>query len=103
MKVVNSARRRSKIRHKVKVYRATPSIHTKTTPDTFFAKMAAGGAENYKVVLVGDLDVGKTTLFNRFKLGQFVDSEDERQTRQQAEHSKTWEYEGETFSVSRLQ
>lgn len=62
--------------------------------------MAAGGADSYKVVLVGDLEVGKTTLFNRFKLGQFVDTEDERQTRQQAEHSKTWEYKGETYSVS---
>ena len=58
-------------------------------------------AQSYKVVLVGDLDVGKTTLFNRFKLGDFVESEDERQTRQQAEHHKTWEYEGEQLSVSK--
>ena len=62
--------------------------------------MAAGGAGSYKVVLVGDLDVGKTTLFNRFKLGEFVECGDERQARQDAEHSKTWEYGGETFSVS---
>lgn len=57
-------------------------------------------ADSYKVVLVGDLDIGKTTLFNRFKTGEFVEVGDERQTRQQAEHHKTWEYEGETFSVS---
>ena len=55
---------------------------------------------SYKVVLVGDLDVGKTTLYNRFKHGKFVDSEDEKQTRQEAEHSKTWEYKGQQFSVS---
>ena len=61
---------------------------------------AGGGTGSYKVVLVGDVEVGKTTLFNRFKLGRFVDSGDEKQTRQQAEHSKTWEYEGETYSVS---
>lgn len=57
-------------------------------------------AQSYKVVLVGDLDVGKTTLFNRFKVGDFVESGDERQTRQEAEYHKTWEYEGERLSVS---
>ena len=57
-------------------------------------------AESYKVVLVGDVEVGKTTLFNRFKCGEYVDSEDERQTRQQAEYSKTWNYKGEEYSVS---
>ena len=56
--------------------------------------------DSYKVVLVGDLDVGKTSLLNRFKFGKFVESGDEKQTRQQAEHRKRWEYEGETFSVS---
>ena len=62
--------------------------------------MAAGGADSsYKVVLVGDLEVGKTTLYNRFKHGQFVDGGDERQTRQEAEHSKTWQHGGETYSV----
>ena len=64
------------------------------------ATMSAGAAQSYKVVLVGDLEVGKTTLFNRFKLGEFVESGDERQTRQEAEHHKTWEYKGEQFSVS---
>lgn len=60
--------------------------------------MSAAGS--HKVVLVGDLDVGKTTLFNRFKLGEFVESGDEKQTRQEAECSKTWEYKGEKLSVS---
>ena len=57
-------------------------------------------AGDYKVVLVGDLEVGKTTLFNRFKEGKFVDSGDERQTRQQAECKKTWTHDGEQFTVS---
>lgn len=56
-------------------------------------------AGNYKVVLVGDVEVGKTTLFNRFKEGKFVESGEERQTRQQAEWKKTWEYEGEQLTV----
>lgn len=56
-------------------------------------------AKDIKVVLVGDPDVGKTTLFNRFKMEKFVDGGDQRQTRKEAECVKTWQYEGEELSV----
>ena len=59
-------------------------------------------AEGLKVVLVGDVDVGKTSLFYRFKTGKFLDGQSEGQARKDAEHHKTWEYEGEQLSVRSL-
>lgn len=60
-------------------------------------------AEGFKVVLVGDVDVGKTSLFNRFKTGKFLEGQSEGpQARRDAEHHKTWEYKGEQLSVRSL-
>lgn len=56
-------------------------------------------SEGFKVVLLGDMDVGKTSLFNRFKTGKFVEGLSEGHARRDAEHHKTWEYEGEQLSV----
>ena len=61
--------------------------------------MSGSDPEGYKVVLVGDVDVGKTSLFNYFKLGKFVEDEGEGQSRRDAEHAKTWQYEGEELAV----
>ena len=46
-----------------------PSLHVGS-------KMAIGNGppeKQLKVLLVGDVSVGKTTIFNRFKYGQFVE------------------------------
>ncbi len=60
--------------------------------------MAGTDEERNKVVLVGDFEVGKTSLFMRFKTGRF--EEVERQTRAEAECAKSWQVDGEDCYVS---
>ena len=51
-----------------------------------------------KVVLLGDLDVGKTSLFMRFKENKFM--EVSSQTRKEADAKKEWNVGGEEYCVS---
>lgn len=51
-----------------------------------------------KVVLVGDVGVGKTTLFLRFKTGEFC--ENHSHNPREGEYHKKWQVEGEEVSVS---
>ena len=51
-----------------------------------------------KVVLVGDVGVGKTTLFMRFRTGKFV--ENTTHNPRLGEHSKKWDVNDEEVSVS---
>ena len=51
-----------------------------------------------KVTLAGNCGVGKTTLFLRFKTGQFVDDVESVHT--EGEFRKYWPLEGEQVSVS---
>ena len=53
-----------------------------------------------KVVLVGDVGVGKTTLFNRFSKGQFVETTGSQS--RTSELQKKWELNGKEVSVSWL-
>lgn len=46
-----------------------------------------GMASENKVVLIGDPEVGKTTIFTRFKTGQFSENV-ESQTRKEADCKK---------------
>ena len=51
-----------------------------------------------KAVLVGDVGVGKTSLFVRFKTGQF--SDDVSHNPREGEYQKSWVAEGKEVSVS---
>ena len=51
-----------------------------------------------KVVLVGDEGVGKTTLFNRFSKGEFVETTGSPS--RTSELQKKWELNGKEVSVS---
>lgn len=51
-----------------------------------------------KVVLVGDVGVGKTTMFMRFKKGEFV--EGATHNPREGEHFKTWRTGDREVSVS---
>ena len=51
-----------------------------------------------KVVLVGDVGVGKTTMFMRFKTGEFV--EGTAHNPREGEYHKTWTAGGREISVS---
>ena len=53
-----------------------------------------------KVVLVGDVGVGKTTLFMRFRTGQFV--ENTTHNPREGEYHKSWTVQGGEVSVSTL-
>ena len=48
-----------------------------------------------KVVLLGDVGVGKTSIFNRFRLGEFESSD-----KKTAEFQKKWIVNGKPVSVS---
>ena len=48
-----------------------------------------------KVVLLGDVGVGKTSIFNRFRTGEFESSE-----KKIAEVQKKWTVNGKPVSVS---
>ena len=52
-----------------------------------------------KVVLVGDVGVGKTSLFLRFKTGEF--SENTSHNPREGEYHKQWQLSGNEVSVSR--
>ena len=52
-----------------------------------------------KVVLVGDVGVGKTSLFLRFKTGQFQETTPSHNPRD-GEHQKEWTVGGKKVSVS---
>ncbi len=52
-----------------------------------------------KVVLVGDVGVGKTTLFLRFKTGEFT--ENTSHNPREGEYRKMWDIGGREVSVSR--
>ena len=58
--------------------------------------MAEEAAKN-NVVLIGDHRVGKTSLFMRFKTGEFQTVE---QTMEEKEHPKTWKHKGQELCVS---
>ena len=51
-----------------------------------------------KVVLVGDVGVGKTTLFLRFKTGEFC--ENHSHNPREGEYHKKWQVDGSEVSVS---
>lgn len=51
-----------------------------------------------KAVLVGDVGVGKTSLFVRFKTGEFSDNISHNP--REGEYQKTWTADGRTVSVS---
>ena len=52
-----------------------------------------------KVVLVGDVGVGKTSLFLRFKTGEF--SENTSHNPREGEYHKQWQLAGSEVSVSK--
>ena len=58
-----------------------------------------GELEN-KIVLIGDLGVGKTSIFNRFKSGQFSENA-APQTRKEADCKKTIIVDGKEVTVRR--
>lgn len=51
-----------------------------------------------KVVLVGDVGVGKTSLFVRFKTGEFTDNVSHNP--REGEYQKKWVVDGKNVSVS---
>ena len=52
-----------------------------------------------KVVLVGDVGVGKTSMFLRFKTGEFQETTPSHNPRD-GEHQKEWKAKGTDVSVS---
>ena len=52
-----------------------------------------------KAVLIGDVGVGKTSLFVRFKTGRFPD--DASHNPREGEYTKKWSIDGKAVSVSR--
>ena len=52
-----------------------------------------------RVLLVGDLGVGKTTIFNRFKTGQFVEDTYSSSGRTLLEYKKHISSEGKEATV----
>lgn len=58
-----------------------------------------GMASENKVVLIGDPEVGKTTMFTRFKTGQFSENV-ESQTRKEADCKKSVMVDGKEVVVS---
>lgn len=56
-------------------------------------------ASENKIVLIGDPDVGKTSIFTRFKTGQFSENV-ESQTRKEADCKKTITVNGKEVEVS---
>lgn len=55
--------------------------------------------EENKIVLIGDLDVGKTSIFTRFKTGLFSENV-EMQTRREADYKKSVTVNGKEVMVS---
>ena len=51
-----------------------------------------------KIVLIGDVGVGKTSIFNRFKTGQFTENA-APQTRKEADCKKTVTVDGKEVTV----
>ena len=51
-----------------------------------------------KVVLVGDVGVGKTSIFNRFTTGEFKEANGSQN--RMAEYQKKWQLNGAEVSVS---
>ena len=66
---------------------ATGSSLTESVPD--------------KVVLVGDVGVGKTSIFLRFKTGKFQDTTPSHNPRD-GEYQKEWQVAGSNVSVSAI-
>ena len=66
---------------------ATGSSLTESVPD--------------KVVLVGDVGVGKTSIFLRFKTGNFQDTTPSHNPRD-GEYQKEWQVAGSNVSVSAI-
>ena len=60
--------------------------------------METGQRSKNKVVLIGDFGVGKTTLFMRFKTGNYVENHGVK--RDEAEHCKIWTKNGKERCVS---
>lgn len=53
---------------------------------------ARSGKKDSKVLLVGDCEVGKTAILNRFKTGQFVD--------ESASRNIFWDYDDSSKHIS---
>ena len=53
-----------------------------------------------KVVLVGNPGVGKSTIYHRFKTGQFVHTDELSYRKDEKEHRRQWTVDGTPVSVS---